>query len=518
MKHLPALIGISSLLLLLTVRGIAGTPTATDLLSDYWKQNGPFDLSPERGRYALMYSLAEDRSFSFSLPIARFTTPDLGYINGKYVSLFAPGVSFLVLPGYLVGKTIGIGQVGAFLAVSAFALANAALVWMLARHLGAHPAAATLGALSFLFGTPAFTYATTLYQHHISTFLLLLSIWSLVKWKDRPFRSLALVWFLSAVSVSVDYPNFFMILPIILVATGRFLSVTVDKKTIFVKLHSLRLFSLLAVLPPMVFFLWTNTQSYGNPLQLAGTIAGVSAIDERGQPTVPQVRGPTEDVQKFLDPSSQQKRSAVGFFQSRKLLEGFIVHFTSPDRGLLFFAPVMLFAVFGAVSLYRQREWSFPLLVSIMGVNILLYSMWGDPWGGWAFGSRYLIPSYAIAGIFVAQALTEWCKKTFWLILLFFLVFSISTAVNTIGALTSDANPPKIQVLALEQQSGRQEKYTVERNWDLLSANSSKSFVFQTFIQSKLTALQYAILLWGTLYVFAAVHLVALIKNSGTEQ
>lgn len=513
MKQLIVLLVVSFAVLLLTVRGIAGTPTATDLLSDYWKQNGPFDLSPERGRYALMYSLAEDYSFSFSLPIARFTTPDLGYINGKYVSLFAPGVSFLVLPGYLVGKTIGIGQVGAFLVIAAFALANAALVWMLARHLGAHPAAAALGTLSFLFGTPAFTYATTLYQHHISTFFLLLSIWALVVWEKRPMRSLALVWFLSALSISVDYPNFFMMLPVTLVAGTRLFALQREKKTIVIRLHAGRLLTLLAALPPIVFFLWTNTQSYGNPLQLAGTIAGVAAIDERGQPTVPQVRGPTEDVQKFLNPSSQQKRSAVGFFQSRKLLEGFIVHFTSPDRGLLFFAPVMLFAVFGAVNLSRRRERSFPLLVSIIGVNILLYSMWGDPWGGWAFGSRYLIPSYAIGGVFIAQALTAWSKKTFWLILLFFLVFPVSTAVNTVGALTSDANPPKIQVLALEQQSGREEKYTVERNWDLLRANAAKSFVFQTFIQSRFTAFHYAALLWGALYVFAAVHLVALIKN-----
>ena len=184
----------------------------------------------------------------------------------------------------------------------------------------------------------------------------------------------------------------------------------------------------------------------------------------------------------------------------------------------MFFAPVMLFAVFGAVTLYKRREALFPLLLSVIGVNVLLYSMWGDPWGCWAFGSRYLIPSYAIASVFIASALTEWSKKAMWVIFVFFLVFSVSTAVNTVGALTSDANPPKIQVRGLAQESRRQEKYTVERNWDLLRENASKSFVFQTFLQSKLTALHYAMLLWGTLYVFAAAHLIVLIKSNGAER
>lgn len=517
MKQLIALLVVSFAVLLLTVRGISGTPTTTDLLSDNWKLNGPFDLSPERGRYALLYSLAEDHSFSFSLPIARFTTPDLGYINGKYVSLFAPGVSFAVLPGYLAGKAIGIGQVGAFLVIAAFALANAALVWMLARHLGAHPAAATLAALSFLFGTPAFTYATTLYQHHISTFLLLLSVWSLVVWRMHPLRSLALVWFSAALSVNIDYPNFFMMLPVTLVAGTRLFALQREKKTIVIRLYAMRLLTLLAVLPPLVFFLWTNAQSYGNPLQLAGTVGAVVAIDESGKPTTPAMTVTAEAAEVLRDPT-KQKKSAIGFFKSRNLLGGFIIHFLSPDRGVTFFAPIMLFTVFGAVGLYRRRERSLPLLISIMGVNILLYSMWGDPWGGWAFGSRYLIPSYAIASIFIAQALTAWSKKTFWAIVVFFVGFSVSTAVNTVGALTSDANPPKIQVLALEQVSGRQEKYTVERNWDLLRANASKSFVFQTFIRSRITALHYAILVWGTLYICAAVLLVDLVKHNAKEQ
>lgn len=81
-----------------SLRGIAGNPTENTLNKLQWSDNGPFELSPDRGRFALAFSLAEDHSFYFSLPIARFATPDLGFKDGHYVSLFAPAVSFIIIP------------------------------------------------------------------------------------------------------------------------------------------------------------------------------------------------------------------------------------------------------------------------------------------------------------------------------------------------------------------------------------------------------------------------------------
>src|SRR5258708_25211290 len=98
-------------ILALSVRGIAGNPTQNELDNPSLKEDGPCELSPERGRFALLYSIVENNSFTFDVPIARFATPDLGTIHGNFVSLFAPGVSFVVIPGYLVGKIFGISQV-----------------------------------------------------------------------------------------------------------------------------------------------------------------------------------------------------------------------------------------------------------------------------------------------------------------------------------------------------------------------------------------------------------------------
>src|SRR3990167_9827779 len=102
------LILFCTVILALGIRGLSGNPTAEELNSFQWKDSGPLELSPERGRFALLYSIVEDNSLQFSLPIARFATPDLGLSpDGKYVSLFAPAVSFIAIPGYVIGKYFG---------------------------------------------------------------------------------------------------------------------------------------------------------------------------------------------------------------------------------------------------------------------------------------------------------------------------------------------------------------------------------------------------------------------------
>jgi hypothetical protein len=165
--------------LVLVQRGIWGNPNAKDLNTRTWKQDGVFELSPERGRFSLLYSLMEDRSFSYSVDIARFATPDLGQINGKYVSLFAPALSFIVAPGYMLGKYLNASQIGAFTVISLFALLNSWIIYLISFKFTKNKYASMLGSLVFLFATPAFAYSVNLYQHHVSTFILLLAIYLL---------------------------------------------------------------------------------------------------------------------------------------------------------------------------------------------------------------------------------------------------------------------------------------------------------------------------------------------------
>lgn len=502
----------SIVLLSLGLRGISGNPTAESINSNEWKEDGPLELSPERGRFALLFSYVEDGSAHFSLPIARFATPDLGFHEGKYVSLFAPGLSFLSIPGYMIGKSLGVSQVGAFAVVALFGLLNTILIRSIAVRLGANSIAASIAGFAYLFATPSFPYAVTLYQHHPSTFLMLVSIYVLLRWNN--FWSLAIVWMACAASIPLDYPNLFLMLPIGIYALTRFFSVTEDQKKYTFNFKWPYIFSLLFLLPPLLFFLWFNNLSYGNPLQFSGTVAAVKSINEQGLPAAPDFTTET-DLEKYTDPE-QQEKSAVLFFNTRFLINGFYTQFISLDRGILMYAPIVFISIAGMWLLYKQpskRVW-LSVLLSVMGANIVLYAMWGDPYGGWAFGSRYLIPTYAVAMIFVALALSSY-KKSIPFVLLVLVLLIYSFGVNTIGALTSNRNPPKVEVLGLEALSGVQQKYTYTRNMDMLDANRSKSYIYQEFLDQTFSAWQYTytVIGIGSLYFILSTLLLVLSKE-----
>lgn len=475
-------------ILVLSLRGIYGNPTEKELNHNFWKENGPLELSPERGRYTLLYSLAENHTFAFSPELAKFASPDVGYIQNHYASLFAPAVSFLALPGFLIGKQFGLEQVGSFATIALFALMNVFLLRSIAIRLGAHSLAATISSIAFLFGSPAFTYATTLYQHHISTFLILASIFLLIRFNS--FLSLATIWILCGFSLSVDYPNFFMMLPIGIFALGKTILFTKQENKVVLRIPLLRLLTLISIVVPLAFFFWFNQMSYGNPLQLSGGINRVVSVHKDGTPLF------DEEVKKAKKRTTEEtyeaQSSVLQFFWNRNMINGVYTHFISPDRGMIFFTPIMLLGVWGIAIALKRKQPYVSLLCAIMGFNIVLYSLWGDPYGGWAFGSRYLIPTYAILAMFLAIALT-YLKKYNLFLLLFFALFSYSVAVNTLGAVTSSRNPPQVEILDLERQSGKEEKYTYDRNMDYLNKNQSKSFIYQTYAKYYITAWEYYI-------------------------
>lgn len=506
---------ICFLFVFLALRGQLGNPSAVDVNTINWKDNGPFELSPERGRYALTYSLIEDKSFYFSTSLARFAIPDLGYKNGHYVSLFAPGVSFIAIPGYLVGKLLGASQVGTFAAVSLFAILNLILIKRISKLLGASGIASWLAALVFLFATPAFAYAVDLYQHHISTFLILLSVYIVIKAKK--VWPLFFIWFLCATSIPVDYPNAVLMFPIGIAALFKMIRMQNMFGKLNIKIPIVNFLVFLGILFPLVFFMWFNYKSYGNPFQFSGTVESIREIDSSGNPKPSKTADP-EHVDEYLNPS-QQKKSVVIFFSSRSVLNGFYMHFLSPDRGVVTFTPIVLFGLVGIYLLHKKREKHLAMLVGILGADVIIYSLWGDPWGGWAFGSRYLIPGYAILAIFISIFLTKLqeggLKKL--LLIPFFVILAYSICVNTLGAITTSANPPQVEALPLEKLSGKRERYSFDRNWEFLTSGKSKSFVFQTWASKYLTAQEYYYLIAGSLIASSLGLTVALTRKKKNE-
>jgi len=502
-----------ALILALGLRGIPGNPTAEELNSPRWVTTGPFELSNERGRFALLYSVLENHSFQFALPLARFATPDLALSpDSQYVSLFAPAVSFIAIPGYIIGKYFGASQVGAFAVIALFAIFNVFLIRAIAIRMGAGKIAAAIGALVFLFATPAFAYAVTLYQHHISLFIILLSVYILMRWNN--FWSLSAVWFLLALSAAVDNPNVIFMAPIGLYAAAKMFVINKEPAKIIVRFRKKALIALIGALVPVILFLWFNQASHGNPLKLSGTLPRVLTIDESGKPAQKPL-----NLSQEKNPANQDtKKSAIGFFQTRNLLNGFYIHIFSPDRGIIFYAPVILLGLLGFLFLLSANKTAGNILITVGGAVFLLYSMWGDPWGGWAFGSRYMIPLYAILAIGLSFAIARW-KKNYLFIVIFLPLLAYSVWVNALGAITSSRNPPQAEVLELEKLSGHEEKYTFARNLQYLDGNDSKSFVFQQYGKNIMNARQYHWIL--TVIIFACLlglfAWYALVKRKGSS-
>lgn len=493
-------------LLLVSTRGYLGNPNSKEINTPKWKEGGPFELSPERGRFALLYSIVEDKSMSFSVDIARFTTPDLGYKDGKYVSLFAPAVSYIAAVGYIIGKFFGASQVGAFAIIGLFALFNGLLIRRLVKHLTENEYAANIGALVYLFATPSFAYSVTLYQHQISTFLILAAL-NLLTSTPKVWK-LFLIYLLCAASIPVDYPNLFLMAPIGIYALGWLANAKAEENKINLKINPAYLLGFLGLVLPLIFFFWFNYNSYGDPLQFSGTVGSVAEIDANGKPTASRVTN-LEKVDEYLNPEKQEK-SAVGFFESRDMVNGLFIHLFSPDRGIIYFTPVILLGLLGIYFASKAGTRLAPLMVAVIGANLLLYSMWGDPWGGWAFGSRYLIPSYAILSIFLGYLLAKF-NKNILLFILFTILCFYSVDINTIGALSTSAVPPKVQVLELEKISGVVQKYNHERGLDILKNGKSKSFVYNTYLSNTISALDYYKIITGSILVLISSQLLFLL-------
>lgn len=478
---------LAIVIMAITIRGRVGNPASAELLSSPWFETGPFELSPERGRFALTYSLVEDNSVFFSVDLARFTTPDLGYKNGRYVSLFAPGVSYLVSLGYFLGRAINLSQLGTFAIIAIFALYNAFLIYKITLLLGVRRSASVISALTFLFASPAFAYGTTLYQHHISTALITSAIYLLLVNKSS-MLNLTLIFALCAASIPIDYPNAFLMLPIGLYALTQTYSIYKTHNHYQLKIDLKRLLTLLSVCVPLILFGYFNKLSYGNPFQLSGTVAAIARIDANGMPAPPEMD--YKIIEEYVNPDLQ-KKSALRFFEARDLINGLYTHLFARDRGMLHFTPILLFAVSGFFVLYRRQRDAAILTGSVALSALLLYSMWGDPWGGWAFGSRYLIPAYAMLAIALAF-LYDYLRSHFLVILFLSLLTGYSLFVNTYGALGTIATPPKIQVLALEQQTGRQERYSWDRSYYYLHSGQSKSAFYNTILKPHTSPLLFA--------------------------
>lgn len=475
-KNIISLIIFAFVVLLLGfgVKGDKGDPIYFQTEKDK-SVGGPFESTNNTSRYALVESIVEDNTFFFNHTLAKFSSADIAYYNGKIFSIFTPGVSFIGIPFYIVGKVVGLPQLFTYFSTLVFAILNVYLITRLGIRLGANIYAAFIGGVTFLFATSALAYAFSFTQHHISTALILLAL--LNAFSKRTFVNNLLFGLYFGAGVLMDIPNGLMMLP--LVAYVLYKHVLLDKEDnkikLSVKLNFIAL--LIGLIPLLSLFAWYNYQTSGSLTKFSQSIGRVDYTEE-GVVERRKESGPKDPFEK------------KSFYNTRKQLDGFYTLLISNERGWMYYSPIIIIGILGLIIGLKKKENRslIPLGISVAIVCIVSYSSFGDPWGGWSFGPRYLIPASALACIGIGVAIQKFKKNPIFILMsLAFVIYSVG--VNSLGAMTTSAIPPKVEAIALSEPI----PYTYEYNLSFVVQNKSSSLLYNIFLNNYFSFRDYLI-------------------------
>ena len=481
----------SLILVLFNSKVILGNLTPNDVFN-LQSRSQPFELSPERGRFALIQSIVDYHTLFFPLEIAKYVVPDLGMNNGKFVSLFAPGVSFLLVPFYYLGKHFNASQLFTFWSVGFVAVINTFLISNIVNRITGSKTGLISG-LTFLFATSAFSYATTLYQHHFTTLIILLILLLMLSGKNiiRVF----LIGILFGLMLFIEYPAIIFIVPMILIYVFSNM-INISKNV----LHRIAMDFKIIVFTTVIFIgliptLLYNNYVNSNPFRLSGTVEGVNIlkVDEKNNNIIIN-----------NEEKKENEKSVSGFFQYSKIPNGWNILFLSSERGIIFYSPVFLLVtfIFLVISKVTKKERFTLNILFLSSLSIiLLYGMWGDPWGGWAFGPRYFIPLFALLSIILGIVLKYYGRKV-WFVILYLLTFLYSVFVNIAVGLTTNAIIPTKEIESLAMPNV---KYLF--NIELINKGISSSFFYNRYLQDNISLqYYYLIMIFIILSMFVAAY------------
>lgn len=493
---------VSFFIFFLILRGIPGNPEIKVIKNNLDQATKPFELSPERGRYILIVSLAENKSFSITKQMADAAYPDVGYFKGKFYVYFTPGVSLFALPLYLLGRQYQLAQVFTFSLSALFAFLNIILLFFICRKIcGFSVWLSFLAGLIFAFASTSLSYAVTLYQHQISTFLLLSSFWAVWRYKQAGKLSWLwafYVWLAYGIGIFIDYPNALLFLPVIAYLAIAAFGIKRASREITISFRWSSILSSVIFIVLLVIHGYYNQVHFGSFLRTSGGIVGYKEIKESnifGKP----------DSEKQIEKMASMKKE-TGFFREENLPNGFYTLLFSGDRGLFWYSPIYLLAILGLVRSLKKINLEKGILVSVIIINIFLYGSWGDPWGGWAFGPRYLIPSMAILSVFIAYWIAE-LKQSIPDLLIAFLLFAYSLVISLLGALTTNQVPPQVEADFLNM------KHNFLLNLDYLHDGKSGSFFYNTIFRQEISLQIYFSLIIAVILFMAAYTLYANYRN-----
>ncbi len=455
-----------------------------------------FETSNTNSRYALTSSLVESKSFFFTEEQARFAAPDLVRLNGKFFTIFTPGISVAAVPFYTLGKNLGGYQhITTFFTTATFALMNVVLIYIVSRKIGASKILACVAGALFVLATNAYSYAFTLTQHHGTVTILLLLLLNALS-KQRTVLNNLVFGILCGIGFLFDFPNIFLFIPIGLYVLSKHFNNDTIRSNVRVEIDLSFVAIAVGFLPLVGAFLWYNLQVTGSPTKFGQMYPRSDYFDSE------EVKEKNRlEAAEPKDPFAEKVP-----FSTRAQLKGFYTLLISDERSWWYYSPVVLIGFLGLVALNRkQQTQEFAILFgSVLFLNIIMYGMFGDPWGGWSFGPRYLIPGAAILSILVSIALTHF-RRSIFLSILFLALTAMSSGISIAGALTTNSIPPKIEAQSLTVRIPHTHLY----NFELLEAGKSSSLVYNKWLEGRIPLKTYWMILTATTVGIFALALIA---------
>jgi len=490
-------------LFILLLPGIKGTNDDLRYYENTYNRElgGPFESSGSTSRYRLTETFSREGRVVFNKEEASFASPDVVGTKGKYFSLFMPGLSLAAVPLYKIGEYFGYAQVITYAVNILFSLLNVLFIYLIFKKLGGGKWVSLFAGYVFLFATSAFAYAFYFTQHHISTFSFLLIFY--LFFLNRNIYTNILAGLVYGYAIFIDIPNAFILLPVMTATFFRNFQVIKedDKASLKIKYS---IVGLILGFLPMLFIIGSynkiTTGSFTHLPQFIGRSQEFSV-----QTSTKAV--PTKPAQNKT--SSQFEPNTP--FVTRFIANGMYILLGSNERGLLVYSPVLFIGIIGLYIGLKKNNNNlrfFQVLFATIVINILVYAMFGDPWGGWSYGPRYLIPAAACMSILMAVSIYHYKNKLL-LILIVSILFAYSTFVNTLGAITTTQVPPKQEAINLATNI----PYTYTYNLDLLRQERTRSFIYNSYLKKYISSMDFFSVYWsvilisgGVLYIFAILE------------
>jgi hypothetical protein len=468
------------LVYLATTKGIGGNINSSSavMFPPFMGENSAFELSHERSSYATLVALDETGRTDLSEKLADSAAPDAGFYRGRYYSFFPPGLAFVGWPLYKIGQYYGYSLAAAYFVVSIFAVIGLVALYKICQEIFQFQRWLSLFTVASTgFASTYLNFSITFYQHVPSACFLLVGFYCAWRYgRHHNWAWAAVSWSLYGIASFFDYPNLILYTPVLLylIYQGVYASQVDGKLKLGVK-NSL-VFSAIFLVIFGIGHMYYNQVNFESWTKFSNALP---RYNPRAYGNAPDELNPAE-----IERIAREKNNVTFALKETSLANGFFVLLFDIDKSLLLHMPIFLLGIFGLWKVRKKIDMEVFTVLLIIAVNILLYSSFFDPWGGWGFGPRYLVTCMPFISIVVGF----WLQNGgLWKRLLVFPIVIYSAGAAILGAVTKNFLVPKVEVLNLNLP------YKVWSEFKFLKINQNGTLLYNEFFSSRMSLTEYYI-------------------------